>query len=73
MITTTSRLAAIALVFCSVLSAVSAIPVSNEQAAATPEDFSAENHHSVKVRFANRPASVSISVFSHTIQPLFIR
>ncbi|KAG0342982.1 hypothetical protein BG000_010875 [Podila horticola] len=48
MITTTSRLAAIALVFCSVLSAVSAFPVSNEPAAATPEDFSAENHHSVK-------------------------
>ena len=52
MITTTSRLATIALVLCSVLSAVSASPISIENAA-TSDDFSAENHYNVKVRLAN--------------------
>ncbi|KAG0292094.1 hypothetical protein BGZ96_004545 [Linnemannia gamsii] len=50
MVFTTSRLAAIALVFCSVLSATSAVPVSLEQTAATPDAFSALNHGNVKCR-----------------------
>lgn len=73
MVITTSRLAAIALVLCSVLSAVSASPISIEHAAATPDDYSAENNHNVKVRLANWPASVSISPFHSPWTLLFIQ
>ncbi|KAF9282911.1 hypothetical protein BGZ88_010788 [Linnemannia elongata] len=48
MVITTSRLAAIALVLCSVLSAASAFPISNKHAATTPNAFSAENNYNVK-------------------------
>ncbi|KAF9377351.1 hypothetical protein CPB97_010265 [Podila verticillata] len=48
MVITASRLAAIAVVLCSVLSAASASPISIELAAATPDDYSAENNHNVK-------------------------
>ncbi|KAG0357395.1 hypothetical protein BG005_003593 [Podila minutissima] len=48
MVITTSRLASIALVLCSVLSAVSPVPISTENAAATPDGYSAENNYNVK-------------------------
>ncbi|KAG0028659.1 hypothetical protein BGZ82_008328 [Podila clonocystis] len=48
MIATTSRLAAIALVLCSILSAVSASPIPIKLAAANTDDYSAENNGNVK-------------------------
>lgn len=70
---TMSRLAAIALVLCSVLSAASAIPISPEHAAATPDTLSAQNNGNVKVRLADRSAGVYISLIHLTNEFLLTR
>ncbi|KAG0273289.1 hypothetical protein BGZ95_010885 [Linnemannia exigua] len=48
MIIASSRWATVAIVLCSVLSAVSAFPISTEPIAAAPDAFSAENRYNVK-------------------------